>query len=94
MRKTPITKKLQAKLDEWSAEISKLKAKAEGAGADAELKYNDQIDELKSRQAAASQKLDELRSSSDDAWQDLKAGVENAWSNLEKSVRSAQSRFS
>ena len=40
--------KLQAKLDEWEADIQVLKAKASGANADAQIQLNKQIRELES----------------------------------------------
>jgi uncharacterized coiled-coil DUF342 family protein len=86
-------KKLQAKLDEWNAEIDKLKAKANSAEADAQLEYNRQIDELRTKQNEAQKKLDELKEASEDAWKDLKAGIENAWDSLGSSIKSAVSRF-
>lgn len=87
-------KKLQGKLDEWSAEIDKLKAKADSAEADAKLEYYKQIEELQSMQDAASKKLDELKEASDDAWEDLKAGIDSAWDSLSRSIKAAVSRFS
>jgi SMC interacting uncharacterized protein involved in chromosome segregation len=86
-------KKLQSKLNEWRAEIDKLKAKAEAAEADAQLEYYRKIDELRTMQEAASKKLDELRDASDDAWEDLKSGIDSAWDALSSSIKSANSRF-
>ena len=85
--------KLLSKLDEWSAEIDKLKAKADFAEADAQLKYYKQIEELRTMQEAAGQKLDELKQAGDDAWEDLKAGMDSAWDSLSSAVKSATSRF-
>lgn len=86
-------KKLQAKLDEWNADIHKLKAKADAAEADAQLKYYKQIEELRTMQDAARKKLEELKDAGDDAWEDLKAGIDSAWDALHTSVKSAISRF-
>lgn len=86
-------KKLQAKLDEWSADIDKLKARADSAEADIQLKYYKKIEELRSQQDAARIKLEELKGSSDDAWEDLKAGIDSAWDSLSSSIKSAASRF-
>jgi uncharacterized coiled-coil DUF342 family protein len=85
--------KLQAQLDEWSAEIDKLKAKADKAEADTQLEYYKQIEGLRSKQEAANEKLAELKAASDDAWEDLKAGVESAWDSLGNALKSASSRF-
>jgi hypothetical protein len=39
-------KKMQSQLDEWSAELDKLKAKASGANADVQLQINKQVEGL------------------------------------------------
>lgn len=86
-------KKLQSKLDEWNAEIDKLKAKADSAEADAQLEYHKQIEELRAMQDEAGKKFDELKEAGDDAWEDLKAGIDRAWDSLSSSIKSARSRF-
>jgi len=85
--------KLQAQLDEWKADIDKLKAKANEADADAQIEYYNQIDKLRAMQEAARNKLAELKTSGDDAWEDLKVGIENAWDSLGNALKSAKSRF-
>jgi hypothetical protein len=85
--------KLQAQLDEWGAEIDKLKAKTDNAEADAQLEYYKQIEELRSMQESATNKLAELKDAGDDAWEDLKAGIESAWDSLGSALKSAYSRF-
>ena len=86
-------KKLQAQLDEWSAEIDRLKARADALEADAQLEYQRRIDELAAMREAAGERLEELRNASDDAWEDIKAGADEAWTQLEKAFLSAKSRF-
>lgn len=85
--------KLQAQLDEWGADIDKLKAKADSAEADVQLEYYKQIEELRSMQETAANKLTELKDTSDDAWEDLKAGINSAWDSLGNALNSAASRF-
>lgn len=91
--KAAYEKKLRAHLDEWNAEINKLKAKAERAEADAQLQYNEEIAKLQSMRDGAAAKLSELEAAGDDAWEDLKAGIENAWDSMAVAVKSATSRF-
>ena len=86
-------KKLESQLDDWSAEIDKLKAKADKAEGDAQLKYYKQLEKIREKQDGAREKLEELRQASDDAWEDLKAGAENAWHSLSEAVKSAASQF-
>jgi DNA repair ATPase RecN len=86
-------KKMKAKLDEWSADIAKIEAKAKSAQADMEIQYNQKIDELKQQREKATAQLDELQNSGDEAWEDIKAGLDNAWESLGNAVNSALSRF-
>jgi uncharacterized coiled-coil DUF342 family protein len=85
--------KLQAQLDEWSAQIKKLKAKADMAEADAQFEYYKQIKELQSMQDTVTHKLTEIKNAGDEVWQDLKAGMESARSSLSNALKVAASRF-
>jgi DNA repair exonuclease SbcCD ATPase subunit len=85
--------KLQAQLDEWSAEIDKLKAKADSAKADRKIEYYEEIEKLRTMQETASNKLNEVKNASDDAWEDLKAGIESAGDSLGSALKSATSKF-
>ncbi len=70
--------KLQAQMDKWNAEIDKLKARADKQDADVKIEYYEQIENLRLKQQAATDKLTALMSASDEAWEELKAGVESA----------------
>lgn len=85
--------KLQAQLDEWNAKIKQLEARMSQANADAKIQYQEQLEELKAKQAAARDKLDELSAASEDAWQDMKQGFEDSWSRLSDAIQSAYNRF-
>lgn len=91
--KEPYRQKLQAQLDQWSAEIDKLKARADEADADIKLEYYEQIEDMKVKQQAATDKLADIMSASDDAWEDLKDGVESAWSSLDEAIEKAAGKF-
>lgn len=85
--------KLQAQLDQWHAEIDKLKAKANVVAADKELEIYKEIEKIRTMQEAAANKLAKLKDASDDAWEDLKAGIDSAWDTLGMALQSAVSRF-
>jgi len=91
--KAAYEKKLQAQLDQRKAEIDKLKAKADAAEADVQLEYYKKIEELRSMQESAHQKLADLKEAGDDGWEDLKIGMDRAWHSLSDAVKSAVSRF-
>ena len=91
--KSAYRQKLEARLDQWRAEIDKLQSKAEEAGADARIEYEDQLKRLQTRQDEARQKLKGLDDTSDDAWKDLKSGIEKAWDDLGSAVKNARKRF-
>ena len=86
-------RKMQAKLEEWNAEVDTLAAKAGKVSEDVRNEYNEQIESLKAKQAAARQKIEELQHSGESAWGDLKSGIELAWTAMGEAIDSARSRF-
>jgi hypothetical protein len=84
---------MQAKLDEWSAEIDQMSAKAKHVTAGLRVEYGQQIEALAEKRAEAGKKLEELRKSGAGAWEDLKAGMESAWKAMGEALESARSRF-
>ncbi|MBK1724174.1 hypothetical protein [Thiocystis violacea] len=84
---------MKTKLDQLNAEIGVLEAKAKVAGADANVKYDEYLSTLKEKQAAASARLEELRESSGDAWQDIRDGASQAADALGEALKSAKSKF-
>jgi len=85
--------KMQAKLEEWNADIDKLTAKAGEVTADVKHEYREQIESLKEKQAEARQKIDELKQTGESAWVDLKSGMGVALTGIGKAIDSARSRF-
>lgn len=79
--------KLQAQLDEWTAEIDKLKAKASGASADAQLQLNNEIEMLQTRIDEAKSKLGELAEAGEDAWESVKGSTETIWNSISSTFR-------
>ncbi|HIJ88181.1 MAG TPA: hypothetical protein HPP97_10965 [Desulfuromonadales bacterium] len=85
--------KMQAKLEEWNADIDSLTAKASEVSEDVRSEYNEQIASLKTKEAAARQKIEELQQAGESAWEDLKAGIELARTAIGEAVDSARARF-
>jgi chromosome segregation ATPase len=86
-------KKKKAQLDEWKAELAKLKARASGRSADAQLDLNKQIKVLEGKVKEGKAKLAEIKDASEDAWESLKDGVESAWGSLKSSFHDAANKF-
>lgn len=85
--------KFDAQLNEWSAEIALLKAKADKAKAEVKIEYYKTLETLQGKQDVARTKLKELRSAGDDAWEDVKAGAETVWTEIKAVFQNAASRF-
>jgi hypothetical protein len=75
------------------AKIDVLEAKARQARAEARITYLDEVRELKRRQQAAKQKIQELTQAGDAALDDLKAGIEQAWKDLGHVIERAAEHF-
>ncbi len=85
--------RLQAQLDEWSAKIDVLKAKARKSKSDSEVKYAEEVEKLEQKKKAAREKLADFRQAGESAWQDLKDGLDRAWDDLGEAVKSASGKF-
>lgn len=86
-------KKLEAQLKEWRAKIDAFEAKAQKAKADTRIEYNKKIKDLKTKMSVAMGKLNELKNSSEAAWEEVKRGVETAWKDLKDAFSDASSKF-
>ncbi|HEX5361579.1 MAG TPA: hypothetical protein VFW49_10895 [Fluviicoccus sp.] len=87
------TQKLQAQLDEWKADIAKLKARAEGESADAQLALHKQVESLERGVAEAEKKLRELAAASEEAWDTVSNNIEAAWHSLKTAVTDAYAKL-
>lgn len=85
--------KLHAKINEWNADIDKLKAKADQVEADSKIEYQKQMQALKGKRDEIEKKVSEISRSGENAWEDLKAGVDLAWEAMSEAIKSATSRF-
>jgi hypothetical protein len=86
-------KKLEAQLNEWDAKLKQLGATAKTATADARINYENQLEDLKRKRAAAHETLQELGKRGENAWEDMKDGMEKAWDEMSKSIENIAARF-
>jgi nucleotide-binding universal stress UspA family protein len=85
--------KVEAQWKEWGTEIDILKAKAEKAKAGAKIKYYEKIQDLRARQDSLGLKLQELKGSGEEAWEEVKTGVDKAVKDLKEAFKRAKSRL-
>lgn len=86
-------RQLQARIDEWKADVDKFKAKASGASADVQLDMNQQVRVLERRIEDGKVRLSELAEAGEDAWESIKDGIESAWDSLKSAATDATARF-
>ena len=80
-------------MDEWKAEVDKLKAKASGASTDAQMELNKQIEALEGKIEEGKTKLAEIADASEDSWESIKDGVESAWDSMKSAFSEAVDKF-
>lgn len=85
--------KYQAQLDEWKADVAKLKARTAGAKADAQIEMNKHIKVLDHRMQEAGAKLAELAAASEEGWDSVRKNVESTWAALKAGVGAAAAKF-
>ena len=82
-----------AQLKEWGAQIDLLEAKMENSGADLKVKRAKELHELRVKQRAASEKMNELEESSGEAWGQVKKTADKIWDDFKTGVAEAHSKF-
>lgn len=85
--------KMAAQLNEWSARIRLLEAKATNAAADLRVGYAEQLDQLHAKQRAASAKMLELEKASGETWEQVKQTADTIWADLKAGVADAHAKF-
>ena len=85
--------KYQAQLDEWKAEVARLRARAAGAKADAQIEMNKHVKELERGMHEAGAKLAEFAAAGEEAWGAARKNVETTWDALKAGVTAAAAKF-
>lgn len=78
--------KMEAQLKEWEAKIGILRAKAEKTEANTRIKYYRQIEKLQKKQEETRKKLQEIKHSGEDAWDNVKGNLGKSLQDLKKTV--------
>lgn len=86
-------KEIEARIEAMSAEIRKLKAEADKAGADARARMFEEVRRLEAQEDEARAQMRKMRDAGQGALDDMMKGAEKAWKTLADSVEKAQKRF-
>ncbi len=89
MAKQAIHDKFESQIKTAEAKLDTLKAQAESAKANAEIKA---ITELLTKKHAVQQKLQELKKSGEGRWEQAKTDLEARIADFEKSVKGIESK--
>jgi predicted phage gp36 major capsid-like protein len=91
--KEAFVEETKSRMDEWSAELDELKAKAERAEGDLKYRYQEEIDMLREKQKIAQEKLAELQRATDTSWTDFKEGISSALMDIRKAMEDAKAKL-
>ncbi len=85
--------KLQAQLDEWQADVDKMKAKLGSASVGAKLEINQEINQLEGKLGEGRKKLEELSEATEENWENLKASIDETWKGIANSFKDVFGKF-
>lgn len=80
-------------LAEMETEVAKLHEKGAALKDDAAARWNERMAELQAKRTAARAKLDELRTSTGEAWGHLEKGAQSAWDDARHAFEEAAKEF-
>ena len=85
--------RLKAGLAEMEVKIAKLHEKGHALKDEASTRWNEKMADLKAKQKVARDKLDELGTSTGEAWGHLEKGAQAAWDDVRKAFQEAAKEF-
>ena len=85
--------KLKAKLDEWTAEIDRLKAKAAESNIDLRNEIETRVGDLEGRRQKVEHRMQQLQEFSEKSQEDIMDLLQRAWDDLSYAVQAAKKKF-
>ena len=85
--------RLKAHLAEMDEEIGRLHEKGHALKDEAKARWKEKMADLEAKQKIASEKLDEVRTSTGEAWGHLEKGAQAAWEDVRKALQEAAKGF-
>jgi chromosome segregation ATPase len=85
--------RLKASLAEMEEQTERLHEKGRALKDEAKTRWNEKMAELEAKQKVARDKLDELRTSTGEAWGHVEKGAQAAWDDVRKAFQEAAKEF-
>ncbi|MBN1409336.1 MAG: hypothetical protein JW969_00730 [Spirochaetales bacterium] len=85
--------KVKTRLDKLNAGIEKIERKAESVRDDAKAKLQVKIEDLRKKRDSAVSKIQEIKNSSEETWQDLRQGAEDVVDSLKDAFFNTMRHF-
>lgn len=85
--------KIDAQMNEWRAEIDKLRARFNKADADTKIETEREIGRLEAKFDAAKAKMSELSDAGDEAWESLRKGIDSSLDSMKGAFQEAKAKF-
>jgi predicted nucleic acid-binding Zn-ribbon protein len=84
---------LSVKLKSWDTEISKLELRLKESSNEAKENLSKRIAELEVKKENLQNRIEVLKSSSEDAWSEIKSGMEKIESEIQETLENVKSKF-
>jgi hypothetical protein len=92
-RQDPFVTSAEQKLRDLDLKIEELGKKMETLAADAKVEADKALTALREKRAQLAPRIEQLKKSSQQTWDDVKSGVEAAMAEVEKAYENAKSKF-
>jgi len=86
-------RKIESQLDEWRADIDRLKERAKNATSEAKVKYQEHIDKLELKMDEGRARLKTLKETGGDAWEAVREGADSIWDTMKATFAEVKERL-
>ena len=84
---------MEAQMKQWDAAVDQMTAKSQLLSADARAAYEKQVKALRADRDLAYEKMQELRTANESAWQHMQSGMETAWTSMQNALDKAMKQY-
>ena len=84
---------MESQMKQWDAAVDQLTAKSGMISKEARAAYETQVKALRADRDLAYEKMQELRTANESAWQHMQAGMESAWTSMQTALDKAIKQY-